>query len=323
MWYGRSPAVLPLLPLAWLFLGVVTLRRQAYTSGLLPSARLPVPVVAVGNLTVGGTGKTPLVIRLVELLRQHGYRPGVVSRGYGGRARRWPQQVRPDSDPVVVGDEPVLLARRTGCPVAAGPDRVEAAAGVIEHHGCDAVVCDDGLQHYALARDVEICVIDGVRRFGNNLLLPAGPLREPLARLASVDLLVTNGLAARGEFPMRLVPGPLCNLDDEWRQVLPRNLEPREVHAVAGIGYPERFFSMLRAQGLHVHPHPFPDHYLYRPEDLEFGDGLPVVMTEKDAVKCRRFAAPGHWYVPVSAELPEVFEHRLLALLEKAVNRDS
>ncbi|MCC7410724.1 MAG: tetraacyldisaccharide 4'-kinase [Gammaproteobacteria bacterium] len=317
MWYGGSPLAALLLPAAWLHQLAVTLRAQAYATGLLPTARLPVPVIVVGNLSVGGTGKTPLVIWLSQFLRGHGYSPGVVSRGYGGSARNWPQQVRPDSDPYSVGDEPVLLARRTACPVAAGPDRVEAAAALIEHCDCDIIIADDGLQHYALGRDVEIAVIDGVRRFGNGQLLPAGPLRESPARLDKTDLVVANGLAGRGEFAMKYVAGALCSLDDPWRQVELRNLQTREVHAVAGIGNPENFFAMLRAHGLRVHVHAFPDHHRFRAADVQFDDDRPVIMTEKDAVKCHRFATPAHWYLPVSASLPQVFEHRLLSLLEK------
>jgi len=317
IWYGGSPLALALLPLSWIYALVAAARQRAYASGLLPSARLPAPVIVVGNVTVGGTGKTPLVVWLVEFLRAHGWHPGVVSRGYGGRARHWPQQVRADSDPVMVGDEPVLIAQRTRCPVAAGPDRAEAVAALLEHHACDVVVSDDGLQHYALARDVEIAVIDGVRRFGNGQLLPAGPLREPAGRVRRVDMTVANGLAGRGEFAMQLRPGALMALGRDRPALALQALQPREVHAVAGIANPERFFETLRAAGLRVHRHPFADHHRFAAADLQFGDRLPVVMTEKDAVKCRRFAARDHWYLPVSAVLPEVFGRRLLTLLER------
>ncbi len=317
VWYGRSPWALPLVPLSWLYHLAIITRRQAYLSGLLPIVRLPVPVIVVGNLTVGGTGKTPLVIGLAGLLREHGYTPGILCRGYRGVASRWPQQVRPDSDPAVVGDEAVLLARRTHCAVAAGPDRVEAGTALLEHRPCDVLICDDGLQHHALARDVEIVVIDGVRRFGNHRLLPAGPLREPLARLQTADLIVANGIGARGEFPMRIIPGPLVGVaDDSARRPL-ADFAHKDVHAVAGIGNPENFFALLRAQGLRVHKHPFPDHHRYNAGELRFDDDLPVIMTEKDAVKCRRIAGAGQWYLPVTAALPEVFEHRLLALIRR------
>jgi tetraacyldisaccharide 4'-kinase len=320
IWYGRTALALALAPLAWLFHGVVALRQRAFASGLAAVAELPVPVVVVGAITVGGTGKTPLVIWLVRYLKDLGYRPGVVCCGYRGRARSWPQQVRADSDPVIVGDESVVLARRCGCPIAAGPDRVEAATALIEHYGCDIVVSDDGLQHYALGRDIEIAVIDGVRRFGNGRLLPAGPLREPVSRLHDVDLVVTNGIGARGEFSMRYVADGLVAVADETRRMALSQLANQTVHAVAGTGNPEHFFTLLRSQGLRVHKHPMPDHHAYREADLRFGDELPIIMTEKDAVKCRRLATPGAWYVPVTATLPSVFEHRLRALLEKTTH---
>ncbi|MGE0383562.1 MAG: tetraacyldisaccharide 4'-kinase [Gammaproteobacteria bacterium] len=315
IWYGRSALAAALAPLAWLYGAAVYLRRHAYASGLAAMVEIPVPVVVVGNITAGGTGKTPLVVWIAHCLARHGYRPGVVCGGYRGQARAWPQQVRADSDPVMVGEEAVLLARHCAAPVAAARNRIDAALALLEHHGCDVLVCDDGLQHYRLSRDVEIAVVDGVRRFGNGRLLPAGPLREPPSRLRSVDMIVTNGIAGRGEFPMRYVPGGARSMFDPAREVALESFAPREVHAVAGIGHPERFFSMLRAAGLRVHKHPFADHHRFTAAQISFGDGLPVLMTEKDAIKCQRFADREHWYVPIAAMLPEVFEHRLLALL--------
>jgi len=317
LWYGRSPLALPLLPLSWLYRLGVGIRRGAYRTGLRHVHCLPVPVVVVGNLTVGGTGKTPLVIWLAEYLSEVGWRPGIVTRGYGGRASRWPQQVRPDADPIVVGDEAVVIARRSRCPVAAGPERVEAAAALIELHGCNVIISDDGLQHYALARDCEICVLDGVRRFGNGWLLPAGPLREPLSRLAQVDLLVTRGIAARGEFPMRYRAQALVQIGGDARRFAVEEFPAREVHAVAAIGHPEAFFSQLRGLGFRLHEHAYPDHHVFTAAQIHFDDPLPVIMTEKDAVKCGRLAGPQHWYLPITAELPEVFERRLDALLQR------
>ncbi len=315
VWYGSHPASLALLPLSWLFRGVASLRRRAYTSGLLTIHHASVPVIVVGNLTVGGSGKTPLVIWLAGYLGSLGLRPGICARGYGGRASTWPQQVRPDSDPNVVGDEAIVIARRARCPVAVAPDRAAAVTALVEHANCDIVVSDDGLQHYGLARDIEIAVIDGVRRLGNGRLLPAGPLREPPARLKEVDMVVTNGVAGRGEFAMKYVPVAPVNLVDR-RQVLGfEDLRTTPVHAVAGIGNPERFFTMLRNKGLKLVQHPFPDHHRYRPSDLEFGDDLPVLMTEKDAVKCEAFGNTRCWQVPITAELPELFAQRLQALL--------
>lgn len=317
IWYGSHPFGLVLAPLGWLWCVVAVLRRKAYLSGLLNMRRLGVPVIVVGNISVGGTGKTPLVLWVAQLLQAHGYRPGIVGRGYGGKARHWPQQVRPDSDPVTVGDEAVLLARRSGCPVAVGPDRWACGEALVRHAGCDVIVSDDGLQHLALDRDIEIATIDGVRRHGNRRCLPAGPLREPPGRLDSVDMVVSNGLAGRGEFSMGYEAEPLRCIVDESRRLPLEGLKDQKVHAVAGIGDPERFFDYLRSQGLHVIRHPFPDHHMFRAEDIRFDDGLAVVMTEKDAVKCSRIAGRDHWYLPVSAKLPQAFELRLLSLLSR------
>ena len=316
LWYTPSPLVLPLVPLSWLFRLLVALRRIAYRAGVLPSHRLPVPVIVVGNITVGGTGKTPLVIWLVEHLRGLGYRPGVVSRGHGGRARSWPQQVRPDSDPAVVGDEAVLLARHCQCPMAVGPDRVAAARALVEHHEVDVIVSDDGLQHYALQRDIEIAVIDGVRRFGNGYCLPAGPLREPRGRLERVDLVVANGIGGRLEYGMRLKSGDAWRLDDPRQRRELRAFADSPVHAVAGIGHPERFFTSLEGLGLQVIPHAFPDHHAFDARDLAFAtDDTPLLMTEKDAVKCQSMDGLRAWVVPVRAQLDERFPPQLDRLL--------
>ncbi len=327
VWYRDHPLGVALAPLSWLYGVGVALRRAAYRAGLRRVCRCARPVVVVGNVTVGGTGKTPLVVWLADCLRRHGYRPGIVTRGYGGRAREWPQDVRADSDPVEVGDESVLLAQRTGCPVVAGPDRYGAARSLAERHDCDIIVCDDGLQHLALHRDVEIAVIDASRCFGNGRLLPAGPLREPIARIASVHLVVENGGGAgvvpgftcasgRAAYPMRVRALSICPLTGD-RGLAVAGWRERMVHAVAGIGHPERFFATLASLGMRVIPHPLPDHHRFSAGDIDFGDGLPVIMTEKDAVKCRRFAGRCHWYLPIAAELPEAFEQRLIELLRR------
>ncbi len=319
LWYGNSRLSLPLLPLSLLYGLVVALRRLGYRSGLRRAHRFRAPVVVVGNLTVGGTGKTPLVIWLAGHLKELGFRPGIVSRGYGGRASHWPQQVRPDSDPVVVGDEAVLLARRTGCPMCVAPDRVAAVEALLTHTDCDIVISDDGLQHLAMGRDLEILVVDGDRGLGNGRLLPAGPLREPASRLEQVDLVISNG-RWRDEVPVmqvvrpRLVP--LSQEDPEEVHALEEAAGHR-VHAVAGIGNPQRFFDLLTGHGLEVVPHPFPDHHDYRPGDLDFEPDLPVVMTEKDAVKCRRFARPDHWVVEIDVQPDDVFVHNLDLKLRK------
>ncbi|HUS23955.1 MAG TPA: tetraacyldisaccharide 4'-kinase, partial [Candidatus Binatia bacterium] len=265
-------------------------------------------VIVIGNIAVGGTGKTPFLIWLASQLRASGWNPGVVARGYGGRALQWPQVVRPDSDPLQVGDEPVLIAQRTGCPVVVAPDRPAAARELLAA-GVDVILSDDGLQHYRLARDLEIAVIDGTRGLGNGCMLPAGPLREPVARLGEVGLVVVNGSGwstpLGRQVRMRLRSSEALALAGGGRATLAQ-FEGRTVHAVAGIGNPARFFSMLSRHGIRLVMHPFPDHHPFRARDLDFGDELPVLMTEKDAVKCTGFARPHHWCVPVDAQfVPE------------------
>lgn len=311
-WYEDRPPPWWTLPLAWLFGALVSARRGLYRRGILKRVRLRVPVIVVGNLVVGGAGKTPLVIALVEALRARGFKPGVVSRGYGGTASA-PQLLDPDPDPVQVGDEPALIRLRANVPVAIGADR-PATAQLLVGQGVDVIVADDGLQHYALARDVEICVVDGIRRFGNRRLLPAGPLREPMARLREVDFIVCNGGDAHGgEIAMRLCLQAAMSMMEPARREPLAHFAGRRVHAVAGIGNPERFFDALREHGIEVRRHPFPDHHRYVAADLAFGDGLPVLMTEKDAVKCRRFARDGWWAVPVAANLPDTFLDAVIA----------
>lgn len=301
-------------PLALLYGCVTGTRRALYRRGWLASTKLPAPVIVVGNITVGGAGKTPLVIALVETLRARGFKPGVVSRGYGGSARA-PMLLDAQPDPAVSGDEPALIRLRTGVPVAVGADR-SAAARLLVDAGVDVIVADDGLQHYALARDVEICVVDGVRRFGNGRLLPAGPLREPESRLREVDFIVCNGGAAHtGEVPMRLaLHDAVALLDASTRKSL-SVFSATPVHAVAGIGNPQRFFDALRGSGVEVVEHAFPDHHRYTASDIAFADNLPVLMTEKDAVKCLAFAKAGWWSVPVDAELPAAFFDGVVAKL--------
>lgn len=317
LWYADSFISLLLAPLGWLFCALAILRHKGYRLGLLTVQRMSVPVIVVGNITVGGTGKTPLVAWLARFLKHAGYTPGIVSRGYGGRSENWPQPVGSDSDPAMVGDEAILLARRSGCRVVVGADRVAAARALLEQGYCDVIISDDGLQHYRLGRNVEIAVIDGIRRLGNRRCLPAGPLREPMRRLRHVDIVVVNGAQEEGAYSMHLVGREAVNLVDEG---LSRSLDEfrgAEVHAVAGIGHPVRFFSQLRENGLQAIEHPFPDHHPYQPEDLTFTDERPLLMTEKDAVKCRGFAQPHFWYVPVEACLDKGFGERILALLKR------
>jgi len=315
-WYERSPLTQLLRPISWLFLGLVSLRRFFYRHRFLKSTRLAVPVIVVGNITVGGTGKTPLVIWIANYLKQNGRKPGVVSRGYGGKARHWPQQVRPDADPIIVGDEAVVIARRTGCPMAVGPGRVEDGRALLQYADVDVIISDDGLQHYALQRSIEIAVIDGVRRFGNGFCLPAGPLRELRSRLEEVDFRITNGVAAQGEVPMRYKAERAINLVSGEERTL-HEFNNHAINAFAGIGNPDRFFNFLRAGGLRINTRAYPDHHLFKPEEIDFPDAEVVFMTEKDAVKCQRFARDNWWYVPVEVELPAEFGVHLLSLIEE------
>jgi tetraacyldisaccharide 4'-kinase len=311
-WYGEGRLPWWCHALSGLYGSVVALRRGLYRLGWLKAVRLPRPVIVVGNLTAGGTGKTPLTLALIEALRERGFRPGVVSRGYGG-TRREPILLSDLPDPREVGDEPALI-RAAGVPVAIGRDR-PAAAKLLVDVGCNVLIADDGLQHYRLARDIEICVIDGERRFGNEKLLPAGPLREPLSRLQQVQFRICNGGEPQaGEVPMRLRGGTVRALLDGHEQAL-IGFSGARVHAVAAIGHPQRFFASLAAQGIEVIPHAFPDHHAFVSADLAFGDGLPVLMTEKDAVKCRDFAHADWWSVPVRAELPAAFFDEIGAYL--------
>ena len=319
-WYRTGPLTLVLAPLSLVFGAIVFIRRALYRAGVLPTQGIGIPVIVVGNINAGGSGKTPLVLWIVQHLRAAGWRPGIVSRGYGGHVsthRAPPCEVANDADPAAVGDEPLLLARRSGCPVWVGADRVAACRALrVRHPACDVLVLDDGLQHYRLGRDVEIAVVDA-RGFGNGWLFPAGPLREPVSRLSAVDAVVSNEAPGVKGFAMRLEGNGFVGLRDAGARVGAAGLGSNRVHAVAGIGEPARFFRHLEALGLEVVPHPFPDHHAYAAADLEFGDGLPVVMTEKDAVKCAQVVAPDarqrFWVLPVSAELDPGFG----ALLER------
>lgn len=314
-WYRGSLWLWLLWPLSALFCLLAVLRRLLYRTGIFRAEKLAVPIIVVGNITVGGSGKTPLVLWLTEYLRRHGYRPGLISRGYGGQASHWPQTVTVESSPQEVGDEALLLARRSACPMVVGPDRVAAARQLLAGHDVNIIISDDGMQHYRLVRDIEIAVLDGGRRLANGLCLPAGPLREPPDRLKSVDFIVTNGKAREGEWSMQLdAEEVLSCLNDEGRPV--RDFATNTVHAVAGIGNPGRFFATLRGLGLETIEHPFPDHHPYQKGELDFNDSLPVLMTEKDAVKYFGYAGKRHWYLPVSARLPDEFGKRVLAALE-------
>ena len=320
-WFGDGRVPLWARALAGVYGVLVALRSRLYRAGLLRQQRVGVPVIVVGNITAGGTGKTPLTIALMERLRAAGFRPGVASRGYGRRDEAQARWVDAATPPEEGGDEPVLIARHTGTRVRVDRDRVAAAKALVAA-GCDVVICDDGLQHYRLQRDVEIEVIDGARRYGNGRLMPAGPLREPVARAAACGFRVVNlpssdDTAAFGEWPMQLQADDALPLQGGRPKPL-AGFAGQRVHAVAGIGNPARFFAMLRRQGLGVVPHAFADHHAYRAEDFAFGSELPVLMTEKDAVKCAAFANSWFYSVPVAAKLPEAFWIALLDRLGRA-----
>ncbi len=318
-WYHSGRAfTLFLLPLSFLFAIVVWLRRQLYRWHLLKTVNVACPVIIVGNLSVGGNGKTPFVIALAQWLQQQGYSPGIVSRGYGGRVQQ-ATAVNVDSDPRQVGDEPVLIAQRSGCPVVVGRRRAAAATKLLAENRCDVIISDDGLQHYALGRDIEIVVVDGKRRFGNGCLLPAGPLRESLARLQEVDYVVSRDYAEPGEHLMQWHPATDCQavVGDEIKSLT--EFAGQTVHAIAAIAHPESFFATLRECGITVIEQPFPDHYALSAEDINFNDGLAVMMTEKDAVKCRQFDCHNCWYLPVTVELPTVFLQALTKRLQALI----
>ena len=324
IWYCRHPLSVLLLPFSYTYQFVCWARRKLYCFGLLSVNRLKVPVIVVGNLTVGGAGKTPLVIWLANYLRAEGYRPGVVSRGYRGHANKALQKVNVYSNPEQVGDEPVLIARRSSCPVAISPKRWLAANKLIHECKCDVIISDDGLQHLGLHSDIKLCVIDGFRRFGNERCLPAGPLREPLKYLASMDMIASKGRADDGEYLMEYEARVLINLADANQVMELSSLKGRQAHALAGIATPDNFFSFLARQGIMITSHAFSDHYNYREHDIYFDDDLPVIMTEKDAVKCERFCVQNtwqnHWYVPIEAKLSAEFSNDFNSLLERRLN---
>jgi tetraacyldisaccharide 4'-kinase len=325
VWYRRTPIVLfvALLPLSWLFGALAAIRRAFYKLGLFRVVKVARPVLVVGNVTVGGTGKTPLVIWLAERLAVHGATVGIVTRGYGGRSTQWPVEVTRHSSPEDVGDEAVLLAMRTNAIVVAGPDRAAAALRAIEC-GATIVVSDDGLQHYRLGRDAEIVVVDAQRRFGNGWLLPAGPLREKAQRANRADLIVESvrvatdatqrSTAVRSVQDLR----EAINLSTGEKRSLD-SFRGRRVHAVAAIGHPDAFFAMLARHGIELDRHPLPDHARLSADEIRFDDGNPVLMTEKDAVKCRAFADERHWAVPLAVTFDAADERKLDDLLVRLV----
>lgn len=321
-WYQRNWHLLAilLLPFSLIFRLVIFLRRSLYRFGIKKIEKLPIPTIVVGNITVGGTGKTPFVIWLVEYLKKQGKNPGVALRGVGGRKNLQPIEVVFQSDPLEVGDEAVLLAQNTFCPVVSCIDRVAAVKKLIDMD-CNIAICDDGLQHYSLGRDIEIAIIDGSRYFGNYLLLPAGPLREPVSRLNKIDFIVVNQptslpdshnrLNNLATFPMHLEMEAFVSIYSHREQVGLAAFSGKKVHAIAGIGNPQRFFAMLGSLDIDFISHVFPDHHHYQISDLNFNDTLPIIMTEKDAIKCRLLTPKEKlnkkqlWYLRVRTEVGE------------------
>ena len=329
LWYEQPSRSSLLQPLSWLYGAAVSVRRMAYLRGWVRSYAINRPVIVVGNLTVGGTGKTPLTVWLANQLRQRGLTVGIVSRGYG-REQSGLRVVSPDSLWQEVGDEPLILSRRTECMTLVASDRVAAARELVAR-GVGVILADDGLQHLRLRRDCEILVVDGTRGFGNGRMLPAGPLRESSSRARAADAVVVNG-GAEGEPPrgvspelaaaalrMRLVAGKARRVGVAGEPQPLEAFRGRRVHAVAGIGNPSRFFADLRALGLEVIEHPFPDHHAFSPKDLDFRDGAAVLMTEKDAVKCQALTGSGLWYVPVEATFSEADSRRFLGLVMRTI----
>ena len=328
IWYGNGRGRFLLLPLSALYCTINTLQRKRQSMHL---PTLPCPVVVVGNMTVGGTGKTPLTIHIIKLLQQQGYTPAIITRGYGGKATTWPQAVTARSDPQQVGDEAVLMAIRTGVPVYAGANRLASIEALLKAHECDVIVSDDGLQHYKLPRDIAIAVVDGERGLGNGLCLPAGPLREKKERLEGCDFVLLNGKSnlktnlnnqsynfmLKGDLLYSLHGNKQLNLDA---------LGAQSVHAVTGIGHPERFYSTLEQGGLRIIKHSFPDHHDYKASDLRFADDHPIVMTEKDAVKCKHLALTEPmkqhcWYLPVNAAVDDGFDQVFLKRLKNITEK--
>ena len=308
-WYRGHPMLGLLAPLESLYRRVVVAKRRRFLEGRLDIYSAPVPVIVVGNITVGGTGKTPLILWLIDHCRSRGLKVGVVSRGYGAQPPSLPWRVTPEQAAAEAGDEPLLIVQRTGVPLMIDPDRSRAVRTLLETESLDLILSDDGLQHYRLARDLELVLIDAARGLGNRRCLPAGPLREPVERLQSVDAVLLNGAAEDAEsgYAFGLRPTALVELSSGAAWSLEHFPAGQQLHAVAGIGNPQRFFATLEALHWRPIPHPFADHAAYSREQLQFSPSLPVVMTEKDAVKCRAFAPPGWSYLQVQAEPSPAF----------------
>jgi tetraacyldisaccharide 4'-kinase len=317
-WYSPNPLLRLLLPFSLIYRVGCFLKKLLYLSGIKKKYQASVPIVVIGNMTVGGTGKTPLVIELAKFLIDQGYQPGIVSRGYKAKGKKFPQRVLPESNPQLVGDEPVLLATKAACPVVIDPKRGNAVDMLLKQNHCNIIISDDGLQHYGLERHIEIVVVDGERQFGNGFCLPAGPLREPLKRLSQVDFIIENTDYSR-HFPytMKFLAEDIVNLVDKNLIFNKAGAPEKIIHAVAGIGNPNRFFNMLREMGLQIREHRFPDHFIYREEDFVFCSAEDIIiMTEKDAIKCKSFAKNNYWVLPIRSHINSEFLRDFLKKLE-------
>lgn len=319
-WWGSSFNLLSvlLLPLSLLYWMVITVRRWAFSSGLLASYRAPIPVIVIGNISVGGNGKTPFTIALVEYLIAKGYKPAIVSRGYGGKSSDYPMEVFADSSVKQTGDEALLLKQTCNCPVMIDPKRPRAIRQLLANYSLDVIISDDGLQHYAMQRDIEVIMVDGERQFGNQWLIPAGPLRETVSRLSQADYVVTTGSQQIKISPwnMQLVADKLINCKNLTTYSNPMSIKTQNIHAIASIGNPKRFFDTLLQLGFKITPHVFPDHYSFKPSDLEKFSSSPLIMTAKDAVKCRHFANSNWWYLTVQ---PRCSDGLLKSIVDKLV----
>src|SRR5574337_454539 len=300
IWYQNNKLYYLLLPFSWLYFIIISLRKFLYKIGIKKTTKFPVPVIVVGNVTVGGTGKTPSVIAIANYLLSNGFKVGIVSRGYKSHSKHYPKLVSVYDDAYTVGDEPLLIARHSNCPVVIDPNRVRAIEYLLQTSSCDVILSDDGLQHYAMARDIEIAVIDGKRRFGNQHCLLAGPLREPISRLKTVDYVITQGNAQLHEYDMFLQATYFVNIKHPEQKFLVSDFPYQQVHAVTAIGNPHRFFHDLKQLNLDVTSHSYPDHYLFSEKDFsKFCHTDVIIMTEKDAVKCEAFASDNMWYMEV------------------------
>jgi tetraacyldisaccharide 4'-kinase len=306
VWYGTHPLRWLLLPLSWGYRFIVRVRRW-YLQNFCQE-KCPVPIIVVGNLTVGGVGKTPLVIELAKKIQQKGLKVGIVSRGYRAKIKHYPYEVQLNDSAAHVGDEPLMLAQKTQCPVVIAPKRTQAVRYLIEKHQVQIIISDDGLQHYRMDRAIEIAVIDGMRGLGNGLCIPAGPLRESEDRLQHVDFTIVNEGIWEDAYPMNLVPGTLVKMSTQ--EAIDPAIITGKTAAVAAIGNPQRYYSTLRKLGIEFTEYSFPDHYCFKSNDLNYKESF-IIMTEKDAVKCRSFVTDKMYYLPVEAQLDDTFWNAL------------